>query len=327
MTSTLAPASAASIEDALDRRLGDELEAAGVDAEPARALGHLAHGFLAGRVQHGLVAARARRRIAGAASTCRCPARRRSASPSRARGRRPGRGRIRRIRSPSAFRARSRAARSAPGARRAAASRRPAPRTRASAKGASVFHSPQDGHWPLHRGASAPQDEQTNTVRGLAMEQIRDREAAMLACDPPPDRPTRDCGAGRGFGHKLLKIRPVPGFGATDGPFMIHRSGWQRTGPRMPDDSSRGGWLRGLSGGSGKKSGDASPRIGKPLVGRGRRETARCRTRRRRTALRAAPTSVPASCSTTFACSSSSAAARPRPSTARSTSAPTASSR
>jgi eukaryotic-like serine/threonine-protein kinase len=33
----------------------------------------------------------------------------------------------------------------------------------------------------------------------------------------------------------------------------------------MADDSSRGGWLRGLAGGSGKKSGDETPRIGKPL--------------------------------------------------------------
>ena len=33
----------------------------------------------------------------------------------------------------------------------------------------------------------------------------------------------------------------------------------------MADDSNRGGWLRGLAGGSGKKSGEASPRIGKPL--------------------------------------------------------------
>jgi hypothetical protein len=38
-----------------------------------------------------------------------------------------------------------------------------------------------DGHWPLHRGASAPQDEQTNTVRGLAIWAIWNREAAMLA--------------------------------------------------------------------------------------------------------------------------------------------------
>ena len=33
----------------------------------------------------------------------------------------------------------------------------------------------------------------------------------------------------------------------------------------MPDDSSRGGWLRGIAGGSGKKTSDDSPRIGKPL--------------------------------------------------------------
>ena len=66
------------------------------------------------------------------------------------------------------------------------ASRRPAPRVRGSEKGASVFHSLHDGHCPLHRGASAPQDEQTNTVRGLAIWAIRDREAAMLACKKPP---------------------------------------------------------------------------------------------------------------------------------------------
>jgi hypothetical protein len=41
---------------------------------------------------------------------------------------------------------------------------------RGSENDAMVFHSPQDGHCPLHRGASAPQDEQTNTVRGLAIE-------------------------------------------------------------------------------------------------------------------------------------------------------------
>ena len=33
----------------------------------------------------------------------------------------------------------------------------------------------------------------------------------------------------------------------------------------MADDSSRGGWLRGLSAGSGRKSDETSPRIGKPL--------------------------------------------------------------
>jgi serine/threonine-protein kinase len=33
----------------------------------------------------------------------------------------------------------------------------------------------------------------------------------------------------------------------------------------MPDESSRGGWLRNLSGMAGKKSGDPAPKIGKPL--------------------------------------------------------------
>jgi serine/threonine-protein kinase len=33
----------------------------------------------------------------------------------------------------------------------------------------------------------------------------------------------------------------------------------------MPDESSRGGWLRGLSGGPKKQAGDPGPRIGKPL--------------------------------------------------------------
>ncbi len=33
----------------------------------------------------------------------------------------------------------------------------------------------------------------------------------------------------------------------------------------MPDDSSRGGWLRGLSGGPSKKAGDPGPKYGKPL--------------------------------------------------------------
>ena len=53
-----------------------------------------------------------------------------------------------------------------------------------------MFHSLQVGHWPLHRGASAPQEEQTKTVRGLAMEAIWDREAAMLACEVPPTDPS-----------------------------------------------------------------------------------------------------------------------------------------
>jgi hypothetical protein len=52
-----------------------------------------------------------------------------------------------------------------------------------------VFHSLQDGHCPLHRGASAPQDEQTNTVRALAMGTIRNPEAAMLARVIPPTGP------------------------------------------------------------------------------------------------------------------------------------------
>jgi len=33
----------------------------------------------------------------------------------------------------------------------------------------------------------------------------------------------------------------------------------------MAEDTSRGGWLRGFSGGSDRKSDAASPRIGKPL--------------------------------------------------------------
>ena len=33
----------------------------------------------------------------------------------------------------------------------------------------------------------------------------------------------------------------------------------------MPDDSNRGGWLRGLAAGSSRKAGDTSPRFGKPL--------------------------------------------------------------
>jgi len=53
-----------------------------------------------------------------------------------------------------------------------------------------VFHSPQDGHCPLQRGASAPQDEQTKTVRGLAMAGS-DREAAMLARAHAPNPAVR----------------------------------------------------------------------------------------------------------------------------------------
>ncbi|HTL50602.1 MAG TPA: serine/threonine-protein kinase [Steroidobacteraceae bacterium] len=44
----------------------------------------------------------------------------------------------------------------------------------------------------------------------------------------------------------------------------------------MPEDSSRGGWLRGLTGGAGKKAGDAGPRVGKTLevAGKGKPQAA-----------------------------------------------------
>ena len=73
-----------------------------------------------------------------------------------------------------------------------------------------------------------------------------------------------DCGPGRGFRHKLLKIRPQ---WVSARPWPVYDSSIRvATGrPRMPDDSNRGGWLRGLSAGSSKKAGDSSPRFGKPL--------------------------------------------------------------
>src|SRR5215207_6915258 len=46
---------------------------------------------------------------------------------------------------------------------------------------------------------------------------------------------------------------------------MIRGSGWLRIGRRMPDETSRGGWLRNLSNTSGRKAGDAPSKIGKPL--------------------------------------------------------------
>jgi hypothetical protein len=39
-----------------------------------------------------------------------------------------------------------------------------------------VFHSPHEGHWPCQRGASAPQAEQTNTVRGFGIAAVRPGE-------------------------------------------------------------------------------------------------------------------------------------------------------
>ena len=56
ITRTSAPVSATRRGCARRPVSATQLESCGADAEPARALGHLAHGFLAGRVQHGLVA-------------------------------------------------------------------------------------------------------------------------------------------------------------------------------------------------------------------------------------------------------------------------------
>ena len=106
------------VEDALEPGLGHQLEpvrcrhpAVARARRPGARIPRRSRTAQAGR-------GRARRRTAGGASTCRCPARRRSASPTRARVPRPARGRTRQSRSPCASRARSRVARSRPGARR-----------------------------------------------------------------------------------------------------------------------------------------------------------------------------------------------------------------
>jgi serine/threonine-protein kinase len=127
----------------------------------------------------------------------------------------------------------------------------------------SVFHSPQAGHWPDQRGASAPQAEQTKTVRGLAMV-VRNAGAAMLACVRPHATPRPDCGPGRALTHNTLKFRPLA---VSAGRMHVYDS-WIRVVTdrrRMPDESSRGGWLRNLSSSAGKKAGDPSRKIGKPL--------------------------------------------------------------
>ena len=76
--------------------------AAGAEPEPARAHRDLPHRFLAGRVQHRTLAARARPTPAAAAWTCRCPDRRRAGSRNRPPGHRPARGRVRRCPTPPA---------------------------------------------------------------------------------------------------------------------------------------------------------------------------------------------------------------------------------
>ena len=155
----------------LERRAGQPL-----GAQP-----DLRRRLLAGDVQRPPAGAlRGCRAPSRSASTCRCRASRRSARASRAPARRPARGRA--PRSPS----RSRTCRAAcdgrerdrlhrPRARRAAASPPArAPPAGARTSSASVFHSPQPGHCPSHRGASAPQAEQTKTVveRAMAFDDI-----------------------------------------------------------------------------------------------------------------------------------------------------------
>jgi len=49
-------------------------------------------------------------------------------------------------------------------ARAAGAAARPFPAGADRCSSTSVFHSPQPGHWPSQRGASAPQAEQTWTL-------------------------------------------------------------------------------------------------------------------------------------------------------------------
>ena len=124
--------------------------------EPPRAQRDLLRRLLAGDVQHLRVCATALRAPAAAASTCRCPGRRRSAPRRPRRGRRRARGRTRRCR--SATRGTSRAWTSASDCdrRRGAAPAprsdvlRPAASTRASD---NVFQASQCGHWPCHFSA------------------------------------------------------------------------------------------------------------------------------------------------------------------------------
>ncbi len=101
---------------------------------------------------------------AAAASTCRCPARRRPGSPNRAPAPRRGPGRARR----------RPVGRGAAGAHRRrrpavpAAGRWSGPQTGRgdSTSSAMVFHSSHVEHLPVHRGVVAPQAEQRKTVRG-----------------------------------------------------------------------------------------------------------------------------------------------------------------
>ena len=88
------------------------------EAEPARAQRDLRAALLAGDVEHLASRATARRAPAAAASTCRCPDRRRSAPRRRRRGRRRARGRARRCRSAGARRRRRRSRRASPPPRR-----------------------------------------------------------------------------------------------------------------------------------------------------------------------------------------------------------------
>lgn len=86
-----------------------------------------------------------------------------------------------------------------------------------------MFHSPQDGHWPCHRAASAPHAEQTNTVRsfGIAATRLEERDASMRI---PTEAGAGDCGPSRGLAHKTLKNRRRQYHNAIC-PFMIRGLG------------------------------------------------------------------------------------------------------
>ena len=195
------------LEDPLDRGLGDERERAGVHGEPARAFGHLAHGFLAGRVQHGPALGERRRAL---------QEQRRLADPGSPpiRVTEPGtrppprRGQIPRNRSSSALPAS--VARRAIGSGRSAARRLGRNRARAARR--------------KLRACSTRRT--TGIVRSIAVHRRR-RTNRRILCGAWPSSesvpgsgdastqiPARasllDCGPGRGFCHKLLKIRPLP---------------------------------------------------------------------------------------------------------------------
>ena len=91
-------------DDLLELDLGQHAHSAFAQTKPARAHRHLRAAFLAGDVERRHLRATAHRAPAAAASTCRCPGRRRSARRRRRRCRRRARGRALRGRSAGARR-------------------------------------------------------------------------------------------------------------------------------------------------------------------------------------------------------------------------------